>query len=61
MLKGKTMLTKKTKQRKPQGGCNRRVVNKGLSQQTLQALRDKSYRDELAAIEREYSIGGDSL
>ncbi len=48
----------KTKKHKQQGGCNRRVVNKGLSKRIQQAMRDNEYRKELMAIERDHSIGG---
>jgi hypothetical protein len=48
----------KSKKHQQQGCCNRRVVNKGLSKLTQQAMRDAEYRKELRAIERAHSIGG---
>lgn len=41
-----------------QSGCNRRVVNKGLSKATQDALRAKSERDEARAIDNAYSLEG---
>lgn len=41
-----------------QGGCNRRVVNKGLSKATQNALREKQQRDEQRAIDNAYSLEG---
>lgn len=40
------------------GGCNRRVVNKGLSKATQNALREKHQRDEQRAIDNAYSLEG---
>jgi hypothetical protein len=41
-----------------QGGCNRRVSNKGLSKATQDALRAKQERDEQRAIDNAYSLEG---
>lgn len=41
-----------------QGGCNRRVVNKGLSKRTQDALRDLENRNELKKIDEYYSVRG---
>lgn len=41
-----------------QGGCNRRVVNKGLSKVVQRVLSEKQYREELRAIENAHSLEG---
>lgn len=48
----------KSKKHQQQGGCNRRVVNKGLSKLTQQALRDAEYRKELKKIDDDHSLWG---
>ena len=52
------MQKKRSRKYEQQGGCNRRVVNKGLSQRTQQAMRDAEYRRELKKIDDDYSLWG---
>lgn len=51
-------MQKKTRKHEQQGDCNRRVVNKGLSKLTQQALRDAEYRKELKKIDDDHSLWG---
>lgn len=51
-------MQKKPRKYEQQGGCNRRVVNKGLSKLTQQALRDAEYRKELKKIDDDHSLWG---
>lgn len=52
------MLRQPNKPYQQQSGCNRRVVNKGLSKATQDALREKQQRDEQRAIDNAYSLEG---
>jgi len=58
MRKVKTMQNRNNRKYQQQGGCNRRVVNKGLSKRTQDALRDQAYLREIAQIEKEHSCEG---
>lgn len=58
MQREKTMLRQPKKPYQQQGGCNRRVVNKGLSKVVQRALSEKQYREELQSIDDDYSLEG---